>query len=225
MSRRLLALFVVLTPVLLAQIDSNSISIVASRSIYLQPDQVTFFLSVTSGGDATLNDIVNALAGAGVTPSDYLRVDTFYVPIPGQGDPWLQNWSFSLGVPFSRMKETVAALTELRQTISKKNGGLQMSFNLVGLQVSPQLLASQQCSNRDLVADARAHAEKLASAVGFGVGYVLSISKPTSAVPTGALAYAQLSSVEAITVQPFYYFAPQASSQSCSLQVEFAVIR
>jgi uncharacterized protein YggE len=233
MKRFILALLLAPATVLFAQPDSNSISIVASRSVYAQPDQIAFFISVTSGGSATLDDILKALAGAGVTASDYQGVFASYDSTPGQPDPWPQYWSFSLGVPFSTMKETLAALTGLQQTIPQKNSGLNMSFSLGGLQVSPQLLASQQCSNRDLIADARAQAEKLAHAAGFAVGSILTISKPMSVVPTAALLYPQLAAgtptIRAALPGSAYTFAtypaPQPTTLSCSLQVEFAMLR
>jgi hypothetical protein len=237
MKRSILALFVASTSVLFGQfgqLNSNSISITASRVIYVQPDQVAFYVSVSSGPDATLTDILNALAGAGVTASEFTGAISFYDATPGQTNPWSQNWAFSVPVPFSKMKETAMALASLQQTIAQKNSGLSVSVGLPALSVSPELQASQKCSNRDLVADARAQAEKLASAAGLAVGSILSIAPggnlvgvgvPGSGPNVGYISEYVSVGKTGTGITSTTTNGSQASSLSCSLQVEFAVVR
>jgi hypothetical protein len=230
MKRPILALFVASTSVLFGQLTSNSVSITASRVIYLQPDQVAFYVSVTSGPEATLNDILNALAVAGITPSNFTGAITSYDAKPGQTSPWSQNWAFSLPVPFSKMKDTAMALVALQQAIAQKNNGLSMSVGSPGLSVSSDMRASRTCSNRDLVADARVQAEKLTSAAGLAVGPILAISPQTQVgvrylagfgPNTGYVSGYVSASATTSTTTGF----PQASSLTCSLRVEFAVVR
>src|SRR5258708_30463233 len=65
--KRLIALFLVSGCIVLGQSDSNSITITATRTIYAPPDQVLFEVAVDSGLDASLDAVVAALAGSGIT--------------------------------------------------------------------------------------------------------------------------------------------------------------
>ncbi len=232
MKQAILALFVTSTSLLFGQfgpLESNSINVTASRVIYLQPDQVSFYVSVTSGGDATLDDILNVLAVAGITASNFTGAITFYDATPGQTNPWSQNWAFTVALSFSKMKDTAMALAALQQMIAQNNNGLSMSVSSPGLSVSPELQASQKCSNRDLVADARSQAEKLASAAGLGVGPVLSIS-PGFLAGVGGVGgsgpgYISQYVSSTGTATTTATGVAQASPVNCSLQVEFAVVR
>ncbi len=87
--------------------------------------------------------------------------------MPTASAPSLQ-WSFTLAVPLSKIKDTIATLTTVQQNVAKKNNGFSVSFSLQGAQVSPQAQQSQTCALPDLIADARAQAQKLADAAGMG---------------------------------------------------------
>ncbi len=49
------------------QLGSNTLTISATRSTYLQPDQVVFSLSVSSPVSTSLDQVVAALSGLGIT--------------------------------------------------------------------------------------------------------------------------------------------------------------
>src|SRR5690242_4547717 len=142
-------------------LGQQSLTITASRSIALQPDEVVFAVTVSSGLNTGLDDVVAALTGSGVTASNFVNIDTGRA----RPDPVLV-WSFNLPVPFPKIKDTVTSLTALQKTIGQNNSGLNFTFNVVSTQVSPQLQASQQCPIPDLVADARAQAQKVANSAG-----------------------------------------------------------
>ncbi|HEY2016531.1 MAG TPA: SIMPL domain-containing protein, partial [Bryobacteraceae bacterium] len=139
-------------------------TVTASRNINLPPDQIVFAISVYSGLDATRDDIVAALQGTGITAANFAGVSTL------QGSQWFSGssleWRFSLPVALSSMKSTIAQLSAAQASMAKNNGGLSMSFSAQGTQISPQAMQSQVCAPADLIADARAQAQKLASAAG-----------------------------------------------------------
>ena len=102
-------------------------------------------------------------------------------------------------------------LNALQQSIAKKNNGLTMSFSVQGTQSSVQ--SQQTCSLSDLVADARARAQKVAAAGGVSVGTILALSSASPAV--------DLSTAASLGSVP----APAPVPVSCTLTVKFALLR
>src|SRR6266851_140131 len=87
-----------------AQLETNTVTITASRNVSVVADQVVYRLSLTTDVSATLDDVVGQLGGAGITAANLSHVW-------GRGDPVRSvEWSLELVTPFSKMKETVAAL-------------------------------------------------------------------------------------------------------------------
>lgn len=192
---RLLLAFAFSSSLLFGQLDSGSITVTASRSISLPPDQVAFAVDVSSGLSASLDDVIAALAGSGIGLGNFNGINNslLYVVTGSMLPPSTIDWSFTLPVPISQLKATAASLSSLQQSIASKNAGLTLSFRVRGTQTSPQLPQSQTCSISDLMSDARAQAQKLATATGFTLGYVVSMSS--------------------------------ASAFSCSLTVQFQLLR
>jgi hypothetical protein len=195
----LLVAFAFSTSLLFGQLDSGSITVTASKNTSVQPDQVAFAVDVTSGLDTSLDDVIAALAGSGITLANFNGIESplLYVvtgPLPA---PTL-DWSFTLPTPISQLKATAASLSSLQQSVANKNSGFTLWFRVIGTQASPQLLQLQTCSIADLMSDARAQAQKLATATGFTLGNVVSMS---SATPSSAGAF------------------------SCSLTVQFQLLR
>src|ERR1039457_5845555 len=95
------------------QIDSNAVTVTASRNANLQADQVLFGVGVTSGFNVSLDDVVAALAGSGITVANFSSVSSQQglvftgpvVPNPPALQPMLQ-WNFALPVPLARLKDT-----------------------------------------------------------------------------------------------------------------------
>jgi uncharacterized protein YggE len=161
------------------QLDSNSITVSASRNASLQPDQAVFAVTVETGIGTSLDDVVASLQGSGITGANLSSVAT-----PNQYSltplvPTLQ-WVFTLPAPLTKTKETLASLTALQQSIAKLNNGMTLSFYILGTQVSQQLAQSQTCSIPALVADATAHAQTLAAAGGLTLGAIVAMSSVTS---------------------------------------------
>src|SRR5438874_1912535 len=183
LKRILIIALVACTSVAFAQLDSNSVTVTASRNPNLQPDQAVFAVRVISGLTTSLDEIIAALQGSGLGLANFLGMSTtqpFTVVGAGPQIQPMLEWDFALPAALSKTKETVTTLTNLQQTIAQKNSGLTLSFYLQGSQVSQQLQQSQNCAFTELVADARAQAQKLATAAGLNVGTILAMSSFTS---------------------------------------------
>src|SRR5581483_1600437 len=216
--RRLLLLLLAAVPVF-AQLPSNTVSVTASRSMILQPDQVLFTLTVSSGLSTTVEQAAAALARFGITSAD----------LTGVQNPAATSlaWNFSLATPLTNLTTTLASLVQLQQAIGQNTSGLTLTFSVTGTQVSPQLQESQQsqsCSDSDLIADATAQAQKLASAAGRTLGPILRLTNaPVSQqLSQPAFAAARLGS---FTVSNFLsvLLLPQVPS-TCSLTVVFQLL-
>src|SRR5258708_34912001 len=202
-----------------AQTDSNSITVVASRNASLQADQAVFGVAVTSGLNASFEDVLGALQGSGITLANFtgistptlsfIGIPTALLPITTSPPPPSLQWTFTLAVPLSKIKDTIGTLTTVQQNVAKKNNGLSVAFQVQGTQVSAQSQQSQACALPDLIADARAQAQKLADAAGLGVGVILAMSGATSG-GTPIFLYSS-------------WFSP--SVPNCTLTVKFALQR
>jgi hypothetical protein len=212
------------------QPDASSITVTATRTIYAQPDQVLFAVYVVSNADAALDSVVAALAGLGITAANLSSVSgsgrAVQDGVPGVNLGSPLQWIFTLPAPLAKLKDTIASLATLQQTISQKNAGLSMTFSVQGTQASPQ-----PCSTPDLISDARAQAQQLANAAGVTVGPVIGISGPTPSsfpeeivpilfIPTVfSPSYSLLGSLSATIPQ-----VPIAPT-NCSLVVQFRMLR
>jgi hypothetical protein len=195
------------------QLASNTLTISATRQINLQPDQVVFSLAVNSALNATLDQIIAALSGLGITSANLTGV--FNNPTPQS-----LQWNFTLAVPFSSLAATIGSLAKLQQTITQSNSGLTLTFSVNGTQVSAQLRQSQSCSNSDLIADATAQAQKLTAAAGLVLGPVHKLSNAPSIQATDIL-NASASALVGYIVPNDFLLGSVPSPVTCSLVVEF----
>jgi uncharacterized protein YggE len=184
------------------QLESNSITVSASNNTSLQPDQAVFTVIVQSGLTTGLDDVVNALAGSGITAANFTSVGT-QINYNGTASSISLQWSFSLTAPLGNTKGTVATLTTLQQNIAKANNGLALSFSIVGTQVSQQLAQSQTCSFPALITSATTQAQSLAAAGGVTLGSILALSSSVSN----------------------YVSSPYAALPTCAITVKFNVTR
>src|SRR6516225_8146124 len=121
--RRVLIFLLLQAAPLLAQISSNTVTVTASQSSTAQPDEAIFSVAVSSGTDKSLDDVVSAVSGVGITAANLVTVNTASAsvfntigapPPPGLLGP---QWVFQLVVRFSKLKDTTAALTALQKSI------------------------------------------------------------------------------------------------------------
>jgi uncharacterized protein YggE len=129
----------------------------------------------------TLDGAVNALHGSGITAANFSGISTVQqYNQTGQVTQTALAWYFSLTVALADMKSTIGLLTAVQKSNGAANNGISISFSIAGTQVSPQAQQSQQCSQPDLLSDAKAQAQKLAAAAGKGLGLVLAMSGATT---------------------------------------------
>ena len=171
---------------LLAQLANNTVTVTvtASQSSTAQPDEAVLSVTVGSGVDKSLDDVVAAVSALGITVANLLQISSplspvlFSVPPPNNAPAPSLGWTFQLVVPFSKLKDTTAALVSLQKSIPQNNSGFSLSYSLSGTQVSGQ--QTPNCSLADLVAGARAHAQQIASAAGFSAGAIVGLTSATS---------------------------------------------
>jgi uncharacterized protein YggE len=170
---------------LLAQISNNTVTVTASQSSRAQPEAV-FSVAVTSLIDTSLDQVVAAVSGLGITAGNLVEISNANVLVafsptpapPGPAAAVPLNWVFQLVVPFSKLKDTTAALAAFEKSISQNNSGLTVSFRLSGTQVSRQ--QAPACNLANLVAQARSQAQDIAGAAGFKAGAVVGLTSSTS---------------------------------------------
>jgi hypothetical protein len=197
-----------------AQLEPHTLTITASRSVNLQPDQVVFGLSITSGITTSLDQVVSALSSLGVTSADFGGISN-------NANPPTVQWNFTLTAPLSGMTATLGSITKLQQNIGQNNSGLTLMFSVEGTQVSQQLQQSQTCSNSELVSDATAQGQKLAAAAGLTLGPVRALSNGPAIVASGRLGAVALSG---FLVPTNIVLGSLTSPVTCSLSVEFRLM-
>jgi uncharacterized protein YggE len=199
----LLLLFLVSTPLF----GQNSVTVTATRSTNVQPDLVQISVDVLTGTDASRDDVLNALQGSIVSATNFSGIRTT-ISYTTNTNAQVSNldWNFTVTAPLANFKTTLGQLQSLQQSVAQKKNGMSVSFSIQGTTLSPQAQQSQTCATTDLLSDARAQAQKMASAAGLGLGNVLAMSAATVTQPaSGAL------------------FSSPASLPVCTMTVKFAV--
>jgi uncharacterized protein YggE len=170
----LTALLLACASLVFGQLETDTMTIQASRSVTLTPDQVSFYITVTADPANSLDQIVAALSGLGITASN---LSGMYGAMDNQSS---LQWSFTLATPLTKVSATIASLITLQQSMVKNNSGMSLTFQMQGAYVSPQAFQSQSCSTKDLVADAQAQAQRVAAAAGLAIGQIVAISDGSS---------------------------------------------
>jgi hypothetical protein len=189
--------WLLLLPVVaMAQLTPNSVTATVWRSASAPPDQIQFGISIGSGTDAGLDEILSVARGAGLTLANLTNLSYAppyaTVPSPPPPDPTGTTtggtdpaesrlpviWSFSLGAPMAQMKSTVGLFSALQMNLLQ-DGKYSLAFFVEGISVSPKAQQAQNCPLPELIADARASASKMASAAGMSTGSILAMSSPT----------------------------------------------
>lgn len=158
----------------------ESLTVTATRSLVLQPDEALIVVNATSGLNSGLDDVLAALSGSGITA---VNLQTVYSTTSQQIE--ILNWTFTLAVPFSNLNAVLASLANVQRTLAQnRSGGINLIFNVQSSQASQQLLASQPCPISSLLSDARAQAQKIANSSGLIVGPILALSEANPPIPT-----------------------------------------
>jgi uncharacterized protein YggE len=204
---------IILTGLLLAsailaygQLDSNSVTITASRNLSVPADQAILSMSVTTPATTTLDEVLAALAGQGVTTAN----------LTGASTDTSVTWNFTLSVPVSGLAATLNFLSNFQ----KNNAALQFTFSVAGAQASPAALAAQPCPFSDLFSDAQTQARDIAATMGRTIGPVLAL---TEGVPQRVPQTASGNVIPVALISSFRigYNTPQTIP--CSIAVKFAL--
>jgi hypothetical protein len=212
---RLFALLVAVQALALAQLDPDTLTINVTRNVLLQPDQVGINVFVNAPANSSLDDVLAALPGTGLTAANLISASA-----SGLNGQATTEWSFSLAVPLAKLKDALAALQN-----AKDNSTVDVTFfTTFELQTSPELLASQTCPYASLVSYAKTQAQKVAVAAGVNVGPIVGVSdSPGGSVPT-AIAYAVLASPFGV-LSDFLLGSPSPGrTASCSMSVQFKLV-
>lgn len=210
-------LFLAVAPLAYGQLESDTLTIQASRTPTVQqPDQLVFAISVNSILTASLDDVLTALQGLGISTAN---LSTVY---DDGGTPARLQWSFSLAVPIAKANATMAKLLSLQQSLAKS--GYFLNVYGASSQVSPELLQSRACSSKDLIADARTQAQNVAAGAGFVVGEIVSLSGGGSAaVPSVVRLVADRPNATGVALSLVPAF--DAPPLPCFLEVKFQLLR
>ena len=220
--RRLL-LWLACTPLAFAQLDSNTLTIVATRTADLKPDQIQVSVDVTISQDFTLDAALAAVPGVGITIDDFVAVQSF------SGSQ--NTWYFQLLVPFSKLTTTISALRAAQQKTPKQ---ADISFQIGGPQFSNELLAAQRCQYGALLWDAQVQARKWASAAGVNLDEIVGLSDGSNVAPSGYFAGSVLTAISltsyfsagpvgGIPLASFSNFQWTPSPPSCTITVQFRI--
>jgi uncharacterized protein YggE len=197
-------------PLFAQPLDSNSVTVTASRQIDLTADQVVLTLTVTSGLDANQDDVDAALRNAGI-PAQFARVGM-------DSDAGKLTWTYTLAAPLADLKKTAAALKTAQQTMAGSQSAFALRFGVSGVQASAAQQAAVKCPQSALIAAARQQAQQLTDAAGVVLGPLLSVADAPYQV--GATWFNT-------TVIAAFLFVPQyaVSPVTCSVTVKFGLSR
>jgi hypothetical protein len=209
---QLFALLVAVQALALAQLDPDTLTINVTRNLLLQPDQVGINVFVNVPANSSLDDVLAALPGTGLTAANLISAST--IGLNGQSTT---EWSFSLAVPLPKLKDALTAL----QTAKDTSTADVTFFTTAGLQTSPQLLASQPCPYPSLVSYAKTQAQKVAAAAGVNVGPIVGVSD-SGDVSVAGYVIADFVSITG-SLSNFLLGRP-SPSVSCSMAVQFKLL-
>ena len=200
--------------VVFGQLETDTLTIAASRDTMLVPDEVVFQLSVSSGQDASLEQVAAALKSAGIADAMFVSVSNpISVSLPNIFNRSL-SWSFTVAVPIGKMGSEIKLLASARLALTPGGSPVPVSFNIQGIQVSEEQQA-QPCSFTDLVADARAQGQKVATAAGLALGPILAISDQANPALLANF----------ISLSRFVVYLSPSPMASCAATFKFKLLR
>jgi cytoskeletal protein RodZ len=138
------------------------------------PNRLAVTLTVSADAGTSMDAILAAAAGTGVSAGDLLGVNQ---PFSGRvcvGTGSITTpcnpieWTFRFSAPLAKWKDTIAALAAAR---SAKHPGITVDYG-----VSADAPAPPECATPTLLSRAQRRAQDLAAAAGVGVGALVAVS-------------------------------------------------
>jgi hypothetical protein len=177
------------------QLDNNVITVTASRNVNTPVDQAALVAYATADFNMTLDDVVAALKSTGITAANLSFVgpsqsDTFAAGFPttaGVAADSTTEWGFALQIPFSALTQTLSAFASVQTSLAKSAGSMTLDYYVQGAQSSPQA-AANSCPYPAVFADARAQAERVATAAGLALGPVVAMTDGSQSIGLQSIA-------------------------------------
>jgi len=217
-------LILFLIPVLaFAQLDDNTITVSASRPTAVQPDQAVIGITVDTGTDVTLDDVLGTLKDVGVTAANLTYVDQLQGVLSPVGNNPLE-WQFTLPTPLANLNGTLATLLKIQQNTASGRAPSPVSYSVQGTQVSPAAQAANSCPYPALLSDAQKQAQALAQVAGGTLGAIVAISDQPLGGDT--IPAERVGDFAVLSFSTLAFVAPASPSPSptCSLTVQFKLV-
>ena len=116
------------------QLDSNSVTVTASRTLSFPVDQLAYRVSACGPLTSTLDEAVAQVRSLGLTAADFLTVGTSSGI--GSSQATALCWGFNLVFPLAKSKATLDALGAAVSAATKNNAGWELSYYSNGAQSS-----------------------------------------------------------------------------------------
>jgi hypothetical protein len=201
-----------------ADLDNNTVTITATRTIKAQPDQVRVVVQVAVPQDTGLDDVLAKLKGTGITASDLQYANGQQILFPDQRSNQNVQWTFVTTTSLASLKSMRTNLAQLQANL----GANALTFSVAGTQVSTD---AQDCPLSALVSDARKQADALAAAAGMRTGAIVSVSNGPAVIPIAVYDLLGVPVPSGISRVGSFSSAIITSPQaSCSLTVQFKLL-
>lgn len=163
--------------------QNNAITVTVSRNVDLSPDAIFFALAIVTDPDITLDQVLEAAQGLGLTAQSLTSVNLQqYGPSPGQTR---LAYAFTLSVAYSKFKDTNDKLATVRRTMAAATP--PMDLQVYAISISPSDAGRDQARQGllgPLFGDARTRADQLAKAAGVELSGVVGVTEAWAS-PTG----------------------------------------
>jgi uncharacterized protein YggE len=154
--------------------QTDALSVTATKTVDLTPEELTFSVVVLVDQDTTLDQVLQAIKDTGVATKDLGGIGTSqFGPSPNQTRLVYQ---FTLTAPLSKFKDTLDRFAAVRRGLLASSSTMELQTSAVA--ITPTEAAREQArlqATPDLIADARKKAESLAKAAGLSLGPILGI--------------------------------------------------
>jgi uncharacterized protein YggE len=210
---RLLVLLLAAAAAAFGQLDDNTLVVTATRTVSLPPDRAAISINLSTPVAASIDDAIATLQGTGIVAADLSGVN-------GSGETLL--WSFGKTVPFTQMKNSLAALAGIQSSLAQKKSALSLNYYVSGQVSTEAQNAAALCPMTTLVADARTQAQRVADAAVVKVGPVISMTQGAAggvAAPVFLGAIRQAAFILSLSQQS------QTAGTSCQITVEYKLLR
>jgi hypothetical protein len=181
---RALSLLLAVVCSALAQVDG--IMTTATRTVTLDPEEVTFSVSLMTDAGTTLEQAAGMLNDAGVTSGNVLYAVTtpFYAaPSGAQGSRLV--YAFTVTHPYAKLSEVAGKLTAARRAAVA--AGAEVQFTAVASASARALGEARREAWAELIPELKQKAEQTAAAANMNLGRLLSlVDSPSAGGPAGA---------------------------------------